>query len=509
MGWAIRVARKAVGPLCGQPYGRGDGIIRRMGIIRRHKPGPGHRPKSDLERLGRWDGSDFVSARPSDIVDHRIVVIVHGWAAGMASTIDEADHFIRVWDTDARDQLGHRFDAWFRPFAEAVTQAIPGVEVLAYSWLDDSATDSGNRYAIVSQHRTTENGLRLSAALDEVLAVHNDRQVHLVGFSHGSKVAAVAAASMRVAPVHLTLLDSPDGVLPTMGGAMNDLASYLSAIAARKTGGERTFIDNYPSEFGARYSLSQSPGSVVDVILDPRRFPLDDAHEGGMGAAHRYAPNWYVESARRPESGVGFAWSRLFEKHQTPSSTSMRQDRSSSNGEGELGLVPAPHQQRRYVPAEPNSRRSRRPRRVVRLKKPGSTVFHSIAVRRPGDVMAAVTVRWLSGDDTAELNLAVNGKTVNRSVLGWGGKEDRVVPVALGGLKPGPIIASAMLHSDGPAEVEVTRALSIVGASMSLFDEKRTLFFPSFVVALTIAAIAVVALAIGLPSRLRRSRPSR
>src|SRR5262249_42864244 len=84
----------------------------------------------------------------------------------------------------------------------------PNAVVLAYTWIDDSATSNASTWYGVptqgfkSEARTTLNGQRLAVALEQVLGT--DAQFHevqngqsqgklqLIGHSHGSKVVTVA-----------------------------------------------------------------------------------------------------------------------------------------------------------------------------------------------------------------------------------------------------------------------------------------------------------------------------
>src|SRR5262249_24682620 len=107
--------------------------------------------------------------------------------------------------------------------AYAITQADPKAVVLAYSWIDDSATDDAlggiPAHAYLSEAYTALNGTRLADALEQALptAFHTDGgQLHLIGHSHGSKVATVAAdvltqtGNANFGVAHLTILDSPE-----------------------------------------------------------------------------------------------------------------------------------------------------------------------------------------------------------------------------------------------------------------------------------------------------------
>jgi hypothetical protein len=117
--------------------------------------------------------------------------------------------------------------------AKSITLADPNAVVLAYSWLDQSGTagagDIGpnNLTALLgagqSESYTQLNGLRLAEAVQLALNTNFFPQggmLHIMGHSHGSKVATVGALALQMdgVPVaQLTTLESPeDGPEPTI-----------------------------------------------------------------------------------------------------------------------------------------------------------------------------------------------------------------------------------------------------------------------------------------------------
>ena len=78
--------------------------------------------------------------------------------------------------------------------AESILAADPKATVLAYSWIDESATPAGfldiPEDPFVSEAYTTMNGMRMAEALTTALAPNYDEglgKVHLIGHSHGAR----------------------------------------------------------------------------------------------------------------------------------------------------------------------------------------------------------------------------------------------------------------------------------------------------------------------------------
>ena len=79
-------------------------------------------------------------------------------------------------------------------------------------------------YAGQSESRTQWSGLMLAKAIEQALSpgfFPGLGLIHILGHSHGSKVATVATQALQLAGIpvsHLTLLESPEGG-PTFGGS--------------------------------------------------------------------------------------------------------------------------------------------------------------------------------------------------------------------------------------------------------------------------------------------------
>ena len=154
--------------------------------------------------------------------------------------------------------------------------------------------------------------------------------MHLIGHSHGSKVATVAA-------VRLTERESPTITSPisqfwirrrtalllvSEGDAANNLWYFLGALNAGRTG-PATFVDNYISEFDNPLGTIQGVDplntsqtttdlqQIVDVNLNPG--VLFDSTD--FGSLHAYAFNWYggasIPWAQNPTPTVADQWSPL------------------------------------------------------------------------------------------------------------------------------------------------------------------------------------------------------
>ncbi|MGI9666048.1 MAG: hypothetical protein ACR2N2_02965 [Acidimicrobiia bacterium] len=413
-----------------------------------------------IERLGVWDGSAFVPVTESSIDAPRVHIITHGWAPGLLDVVQGSDGFTRVWDAEAVTRSGKRFDRWFYPLADAICADDPDAAVVAYTWIDESATQDSMFDSARSQLRTTINGQRLSVALRRALA-SKDSMLHFIGYSHGAKVATVAATLTDPAPQHLTILDSPDNLLPVLGGALNDLSSYLRILAPGNLMDD-VLIDNYSSHFGIHYGTHPGLGAVHDIELDPEGHPMDEAP-----TAHSYAWAWYLESAKHPERGVGYAWSPLrggerpphFQMHQQPSS------------EDPLVLEENPEVQPSTIATSVRMRMRERMDKSRFLSTDGSTRAYGLFWRRKGDLWATAKLEWHTGPDHATTTVRANRTERARSVRGWTDTPTRRLPVPLGGARAGPMFVVVELVSDEPASVSVGRATAVNGFTLPTGSE--------------------------------------
>jgi hypothetical protein len=295
-----------------------------------------------------------------------VYVIAHGWAPGFETMVQDngtpADP-LKWWQTLDTSLMGSpgapaSADMFYGAsgdgiqispsgLAYAITQADPKAVVLAYSWIDNSATDeflsTVPECAFVSEAYTALNGTRLADALESALPAtfHADGgALHLIGHSHGAKVATVAADVLtqthntNFAVAHLTLLDSPEtsSSLVSVADAANNLWYFLGALDIGRSPGQ-TFVDNTISEFdnpigpiqGVNpFNTSQTTpvlqqvvdvnlnGGVLFSSLDP--FELSDLHD--------YAFAWYAGGslawAQNPTPNVADQWSPLLNPSTPP-----------------------------------------------------------------------------------------------------------------------------------------------------------------------------------------------
>lgn len=313
----------------------------------------------NIERLGQWiGGTEPVEAGTSPSGNFQAVaadslgsgtnpptiyVLIHGWAPGYSSVVQANGGNLLWWSPDAyivvQNGDGTTTNTWTSNWAwsavrvplspafavnttgllQSIKAYDSSAEILAYSWIDDSATPSGDLNldeAYISEAFTHANGLRLADALLTAI----DRsfwksggKLRLIGHSHGSKVGTVAAFALQQLQLNvqaLTILDAPENEVETLEhNAANMLGFYLQQmIIADPTSedGTGTFVDNYVSCFGVGYA---GLDNVVEVVLDPAtlygNLPEDWANE------HSYAAAWYggsyAGSVSQDLSPLGFA----------------------------------------------------------------------------------------------------------------------------------------------------------------------------------------------------------
>ena len=417
-----------------------------------------------ITRLARWDGSSWVTIEPGSVTEPRVHVMTHGWGPGMRPVVDAHEGFLHVWHPDAETEDGRRFDRWFGPLADAILADDSEAAVLAYSWIDESATNDGVTKSVKSQLRTTVNGQRMAVAVREALG-EGEHSLHFIGYSHGAKVATVGASLVEPVPIHLTILDSPDSLVPALGGALNDLGSYLRLLAPELEADEsfvatdgdarpRTFVDNYISAFGTQYGSQAGLGSVVDVTLDPEGHVLEEAASG-----HAYAWAWYLRTAQDPSLGIGYAWSPLRKQRSVPDATQLRQTDATDDVmalEKNTDIAPA------GIGAVLRSRVSEE-REVPRILSGTRDRAYAFFWRRPGDVWATARVEWLSGPDDATVTVFTNRTERARSVNGWSDKAERIMHVPVAATRSGPSLVTIELMASEPAEVVVGQAVAVNG----------------------------------------------
>jgi len=319
---------------------------------------------SNLERLNQWIGNDvnilpgedpsdnFVPVAQSSIgggpIPPAIYVVTHGWAPGYRAAVEAANGKLLWWGKNAAgaasrmERTAAATTRWASDWAWCAVDAPalpisttgllqqiydfdPHAVILAYSWIDDSATDPldvTDPWDVTEVYRseayTHTNGLRLAdalvSAIDPSFWQGPKPQLRLIGHSHGSRVVTVAAATLqhRGLPVSkLTILDSPEDELTLFGNGANLLGFYFRrmVLAPAPKGARGVFVDNYVSLFGECYSLDPALASIVDVALQPGKLftcLLDP------GDCHTYAASFYAGAAAGAEAenegALGLAW---------------------------------------------------------------------------------------------------------------------------------------------------------------------------------------------------------
>ena len=314
-----------------------------------------------IQRLAYYDPAtgDFVPVTPDDprLVGKDVSVLVHGWAPGYIEWVQNAAALGQVleWWQTFPGQPGYNASisgglppdsAWLldghtegsievasQGMAQDILASDPNAAVLAYSWIDDSATAVSSYTGIpedayLSEAKTTLNGERLAVGLEQVLG--SEAQFHgklqLIGHSHGSKVVTTAAvaltdASTPITVNQLTILDSPESSNTDLGYALAELGAsnnnwyFLQDLNINRQSPSTTFVDNYISYFDEPYDVISYPGSnpnlgqVVDVSLDAEPYSVTDP-----GGQHSYAAYWYAgssEPALTYGNLVGRMWSPL------------------------------------------------------------------------------------------------------------------------------------------------------------------------------------------------------
>lgn len=320
-----------------------------------------------LERLALFDPSTGIFgtvAAGSIPAGKNVYVMSHGWAPGYKSWVDSyfaaTGEILKSWQTDPNDPdyaETNKYNVDGLPAAGAfqfsgmppppnpdnvvvspsglaaiISAMDPNAVVLAFSWLDESATagiisgiDTLTGDVNVSEAHTTQNGLRLAQAVEQAVGTGYTGRLHLLGHSHGSKVVSVAATELAangLTPAQVSTFDSPEDDLTQRFEAANFNWYFLQNLNVSRDplgSGGGTFVDNYISYFGERYSNVGPAGSplanIVDVNLDPSViYPVSILHptliSQNIGASHSYAATWYAGTTNAGGDG-GLAFSPL------------------------------------------------------------------------------------------------------------------------------------------------------------------------------------------------------
>jgi thioesterase domain-containing protein len=315
-----------------------------------------YRPTSATPSASDWQP---LVANDTRLSGKNVYVAVHGWAtdyAGVPALNGTTTDPLKWWQTiDYQSLLTPASKTLTEPVAAymflgqvgedggstqatlvspaglawQLKQSDPDAEVLIYSWVDDSA----QLLPAPSETFTALNGARLASALEQALpSGDGPRGLHLIGHSHGSKVATVAATLLRQHDLHvnhLTILDSPERTTNvTDFNATNHLWYFLPALSIdRGQAAGTTFVDNYISDLDRRLGLIQGydPYALPAVKVSALQQVADVTLDAGVlmppspssfdSFAHRYAPAWYAGGsaawASNPSPTVANQWSPL------------------------------------------------------------------------------------------------------------------------------------------------------------------------------------------------------
>ncbi|MGE3806758.1 MAG: FG-GAP repeat domain-containing protein, partial [Gemmataceae bacterium] len=354
-----------------------------------------------LERLARFEPGSTpfapsvsqwvtVSADDPNLAGKNIYFIAHGWAPGFLNMVQANStpgDPLKWWETldtslpmspgtPASPELFYAEEAdgvVVSPvgLALAILAADPDAVVVAYSWIDESATadvldDTIPAGAFLSEAYTYMNGLRLARAIVQSVGAANvtSAKLHLIGHSHGSKVVSVATLALHqggagvglpggthVDVDHLTVLDSPEGAETSLVDATNFNWFFLGGANIGRTAGT-TFIDNYISQFDEAYGTIQGVNpfdpstqvnnlqDVVDVTLNPLLYGILD-----LGGRHGYSFSWYggasFDWAQNPSADLADQWSPLLGFDPSTLAGSFTQTWTAKN-QNQFQLTPGP-----------------------------------------------------------------------------------------------------------------------------------------------------------------------
>jgi hypothetical protein len=329
-----------------------------------------------------------ISGRGSNGQPVDLYIFAHGWAPSFLEDVllhSTPGNPLHVWDTvnfpgpqgpDSAYLFNGVDQVSVTGLAKAITQADPNAVILLYSWLDQSATPDTSGLsttdplpallAAQSESYTQLNGLRMAGAIRAALNTNFFPQgglLHLMGESHGSKVATVAALALQqdgVPVAQLTTFESPEagpsplftidyvGIgfslqdFPGLLGAQNFNWFYMQQMNVnantKVVTSDRspvapapgqiayqfpTYIDNYFSQDGFGMPLGgmqpftgvlpnpQSLSPVADVALHPEvLYPLPTSFSDPSAAlqqllqtafgSHEYPPPWYAQASLSP-----------------------------------------------------------------------------------------------------------------------------------------------------------------------------------------------------------------
>jgi pimeloyl-ACP methyl ester carboxylesterase len=245
-------------------------IVPRLGVYvapnaKKPSAGTGKFMPVDAGSIGLKNTSKFAD---------NVYVIAHGWMPGYIDWVNKIKMTGKLplsWQTwqgpdkppnppgpsttwlyqpQSTTYLDTNFTISATGLAQQILSVDPHATVLAFSWIDESATSTANTgypfyiptKGYQSEANTTMAGMQMAAAIMKALApgyAGGLGKVHLIGHSHGARVATVAALALQQAAAtkprfdvvrQLTLLDSPESTGTSTIGAANFDWWYLAQL---------------------------------------------------------------------------------------------------------------------------------------------------------------------------------------------------------------------------------------------------------------------------------------
>lgn len=445
-----------------------------------------------IQRLGLYTPSapapHFAPVTSAVTPKGNVYFITHGWAPGYWDTVQQMENAGTIplaWMPNMVDSSGTPYDnGWFENLSATLLADDPGATIFFFSWIDWSATSSVLD-PWESEKNTDMAGQVLDQAISAALTSVTPGKIHILGHSHGAKVATVASVGLSGGhPAHLTLFDSPEyGWIVTEGGAANKLyqSPYLPALPPSRSAGG-TFVDNYYSFFGECYNTFPGLSPLVDYMLDARMCSSTD-----WGCSHGYPMIFYQAANQSTNKSLGVWWSpllgtqyqKLFADYkQTWGFKSPLSFMAGPNCWGRPSASASATQPPGGSAAkvtgspkpQPRAALSSRPLALagataegnaasaggtVTLKEPGSAFLTVPFTKRAGDDSILLDYRFARTGDGDELAVWIDGvqhRLLKGTVAGTGG---RSTAVGIDHLKNGPHRLVLALHATGQADAEV------------------------------------------------------
>jgi pimeloyl-ACP methyl ester carboxylesterase len=404
-------------------------------------PNPDPEPSPEIKRLAKWNQNlGWEALRENEISEGDLHVLVHGWSPFETGWVDEnskLEELVRAWHNP-------KWIESFQPIADAIQEKAPNNHVLAYSWIDDSAKLSPS----ISRASTYMHGEKLSQALQD-LGITTDTQLHLLGHSHGARVATVAAIELENSGYqvhHLTLWDSPE-LGPGGIGEYKNASNLLDLLFEKRelsigTGSDETFVDNYYSLTG----ISYNGFGIINVNLPGTQFPN-----------HSYPKKWYAETT--PLGQFALNWSPLIlgssltlhpnYKQDSNSEFNLLEDISQTNGtnltQQELAL--SNFSLEGNVIQNPNG---------FTLTESSPAFIHSTFLKGESDRAIEFTYNFVKPGDGDQLVALINNELrflIPGDLIGSG---ERTESMEISGLAPGRHSLSIGLQSTGQPNAQIS-----------------------------------------------------